>query len=80
MFSKDGTYLKESDLRAMAEGVIGPNNSKEIIVYCGVGGYASTWWYVLTQILGYRNVKLYDGSMEEWLQDPSAPVSAFKWH
>jgi thiosulfate/3-mercaptopyruvate sulfurtransferase len=80
MFSKDGTYISEKDLRAMAEGVIGSNKSKEIIVYCGVGGYASTWWFVLTQILGYRNVKLYDGSMEEWLQDSNAPVSKFTWH
>lgn len=79
MFSKDGTYVDEKVLRAMAEGVIGSNKSKEIIVYCGVGGYASTWWFVLTQILGYSNVKLYDGSMEEWIQDAGAPVSAFTW-
>jgi thiosulfate/3-mercaptopyruvate sulfurtransferase len=41
---------------------------KEIIVYCGVGGYASSWWYVLTQILNYKHVKLFDGSAQEWVQ------------
>jgi thiosulfate/3-mercaptopyruvate sulfurtransferase len=80
VFASDGTFRKEDELRAMAAGVIGTNRSKEVILYCGVGGYASTWWFVLTQILGYRNVKLYDGSIEEWLQDPSAPVSTYVWH
>jgi len=79
IFANDGTFRKEDELRAMATGVIGTNRSKEVILYCGVGGYASTWWFVLTQILGYRNVRLYDGSMEEWLQEPSAPVSTYGW-
>jgi thiosulfate/3-mercaptopyruvate sulfurtransferase len=80
IFTDDGTYIEEQELRAMAEGVLGTKKSKEIIVYCGVGGFASTWWFVLTQILGYQNVKLYDGSMEEWLKDPEAPVSTYTWH
>lgn len=39
---------------------------RETIVYCGVGGYASTLWFVLTQVLGYDNVKFFDGSAQEW--------------
>lgn len=39
---------------------------RETIVYCGVGGYASALWYVLTQVLGYDNVKFFDGSAQEW--------------
>lgn len=80
MFEGDGTFRKESDLAAMVSGVLGTNKSREVILYCGVGGYASAWWFVLTQILGYRNVKVYDGSMEEWLRDPSAPVTTYSWH
>lgn len=80
VFTKEGAFRKEDELRAMAAGVIGTNRSREVILYCGVGGYASTWWFVLTQILGYRNVKLYDGSMEEWLQDTAAPVNTYGWH
>jgi len=67
---KDGTYngtYKDADtLRAMASGVIGRDQTKEVIVYCGVGGYASSWWFVLTQVLGYENVKIYDGAAQEW--------------
>jgi thiosulfate/3-mercaptopyruvate sulfurtransferase len=39
---------------------------QNVIVYCGVGGYASSWWFVLTQVLGYENVKFFDGSAQEW--------------
>jgi len=80
VFASDGTFIKEEDLRAMASGVLGTSKSKEVIVYCAVGGYASTWWFLLTQVLGYQNVKLYDGSMEEWIKDPTAPVSTYAWH
>ena len=64
----------------MATGVLGSNTSKEVILYCGVGGYAATWWYLLTQLFGYRNVKVYDGSMEEWLKEPNDPVTTYSWH
>ena len=66
----DGTYTyKDSKtLRTMASGEIGDPGSQEIIVYCGVGGYASSWWFVFTQILGYQNVKIYDGAAQEWVK------------
>ncbi len=80
VFLENGVYRKEEELRAMVSGVIGVNKSRDVIVYCGVGGYASTWWFLLTQLFGYRKVRVYDGSMEEWLKDPSSPVSTFSWH
>ena len=62
------TYKNEDVLGAMASGVIGKHKANEMIVYCGVGGYASSWWFVLTQVLGYENVKIYDGSAQEWVR------------
>lgn len=67
----DGTYtFKDSKtLRMMAANAIGEPADpadQEIIVYCGVGGYASAWWFVFTQTLGYQNVKIYDGSAQAW--------------
>lgn len=73
----DGTFEDPEILGAMAAGVIGPNPHREIIVYCGVGGYASSWWFALTQILGYRNVKIYDGAAQEWVQTNA--VLPFRW-
>jgi thiosulfate/3-mercaptopyruvate sulfurtransferase len=79
-FATDGTFRNKEELSSMASGVLGSDNSKQIVVYCGVGGYASTWWFLLTQVLGYKNVKLYDGSFEEWSNDPKAPVQHYRWH
>jgi thiosulfate/3-mercaptopyruvate sulfurtransferase len=80
IFTSEGIFKSEEDLRAMASGVLGSNTSKEVILYCGVGGYSATWWYVLTQVFGYTNVRVYDGSMEEWLKAPNAPVTTYSWH
>ncbi|MGD9213141.1 MAG: rhodanese-like domain-containing protein [Desulfobacteraceae bacterium] len=60
------TYKGDDTLLTMARNIAGTPSNQEIIVYCGVGGYASSWWYVLTQILGYTNVKFYDGGIQEW--------------
>jgi thiosulfate/3-mercaptopyruvate sulfurtransferase len=68
------TYKDAETLEAMASGVLREpwgykgHKSQDIIVYCGVGGYASSWWFVLTQVLGYENVKLYDGAAQEWVK------------
>lgn len=61
------TYKSSSDLQALATAAVGSDENAEIIVYCGVGGYESSWWYVLTQVLGYNNVKLYDGAAQAWV-------------
>jgi thiosulfate/3-mercaptopyruvate sulfurtransferase len=61
-------YKDVETLSAMASGVIGRHKANEIIVYCGVGGYASSWWFVLTQVLGYDNIKIFDGSAQEWVR------------
>jgi thiosulfate/3-mercaptopyruvate sulfurtransferase len=77
----DGTYVyrDKETLRAMASSVIGKPKANEIIVYCGVGGYASSWWFVLTQVLGYDNVRIFDGSIQEWSRDPKAPMTKYGW-
>ncbi len=86
--NKDGTcvyytYKDTAILGEMASGSIRAdhgNRDQEIIVYCGLGGYGSSWWFVLTQILGYKNVKLYDGSIQEW--GPGFldyPMVAYQW-
>lgn len=78
MWKPDGTYQDSKMLKAMASGVIGKDKAKEIIVYCGVGGYASSWWFVLTQVLGYQNVKIYDGAAQEWVRYHD--MIAYQWN
>jgi thiosulfate/3-mercaptopyruvate sulfurtransferase len=69
MWSEDGTYKPVEVLEQMAAGVIGRDKDQEVVTYCGVGGYAAAWWFVLTQILGYTDVKIYDGAAEAWAKD-----------
>ena len=65
---KDGMYKNADVLEKMAAGVVGKDKSKEIIIYCGRGNNGSGWWFVLTQVLGYDNVKFYAASSQEWVR------------
>ncbi|TYQ14558.1 UNVERIFIED_CONTAM: thiosulfate/3-mercaptopyruvate sulfurtransferase [Acetivibrio alkalicellulosi] len=64
MWNDDGTYKSVNELREMVKSLAKKND--DIIVYCGVGGYGSVAWFVFTEVLGYKKVKFYDGSAEEW--------------
>ncbi len=79
VFTSEGLYKDCETLAAMARGVVGLPSYKKNIVYCGVGGFAATWWFLLSEVLGYPNTSLYDGSIQEWTLDPRAPVQKFTW-
>ncbi len=79
IFTKDGTYKSIQELEAIAQGVVGTDKNKEIITYCDTGRLSSGWWFVLTKILGYKNVKMYDGSTEDWAKDTTMPMSKYTW-
>lgn len=64
MWNEDGTYKSKDELKELVKGIADKND--QIIVYCGVGGYASAWWFILTEVFGYKHVKFYDGSAQEW--------------
>ena len=80
VWTEAGTYRSTKEIREMAAGVVGPDKSREIIIYCGVGGYSSTWCFLLRELLGYTNVKIYDGAAQEWTADPKAPMVRYSWH
>ena len=50
------------------------NSDNEIVTYCRIGERAAHSWFVLTQLLGYENVKNYDGSWTEWGSIVGAPI------
>lgn len=68
------TYKETVALKNMASGVVGGDLDREIILYCDTGKVASVWWFILSEVLGYKNVKVYDGSTEDWMKDDSNPV------
>lgn len=43
-----------------------PDKNQQIITYCNSGAMAAQYWFYMTEVLGYKNVKLYDGSWIEW--------------
>ena len=61
----DGTFKSPDELKKLYEAKdITPD--KEIITYCRIGERSSHTWFVLKYLLGYPNVKNYDGSWTEW--------------
>ena len=71
--NEDGTFKSAEDLRKLygGEGITG---EKPVIAYCRIGERSSHTWFVLTYLLGYKNVKNYDGSWTEWGNLVGAPV------
>ena len=72
-WAADGRFKAVEDLRSFYQAK-GFSPDKEIITYCAVGGRASQAWFVLTYLLGYPNVRVYDGSWIEWGLLPGVPV------
>jgi thiosulfate/3-mercaptopyruvate sulfurtransferase len=52
-----------------------------VVTYCNTGHWSATTWFVMSELLGREEVKLYPGSMVEWTIDPTRPVvsSRTKW-
>ena len=70
---QDGTFKSAEELRAIY-GDKEVNGDKETISYCRIGERSSHTWFVLTQLLGYNNVRNYDGSWTEWGSIVGAPI------
>ena len=69
----DSTFKKPEELRSLYEGKdIKPD--KDIIAYCRIGERSSLTWFVLKYLMGYPNVRNYDGSWTEWGNLVDAPI------
>ena len=58
-------FLKVSDSKNLFE-QMGIKTDKDSITYCNSGHLATGSWFVLSELMGNKNVKMYDGSMHEW--------------
>jgi thiosulfate/3-mercaptopyruvate sulfurtransferase len=70
----DGTFKSADELRAIYEQEKGLNASADTIAYCRIGERSSHTWFVLTHLLGYSNVRNYDGSWTEWGNLVNVPI------
>ena len=71
--NEDGTFKSADELSELYGGK-GIDGSKDTIAYCRIGERSSHTWFVLTQLLGYENVRNYDGSWTEWGSIVGAPI------
>lgn len=71
--NEDGTLKPIEELRNIYE-TKGITADKKIIPYCAVGARSAHTWFVLKYILGYPNVRNYDGSWNEWSRISHAPI------
>lgn len=70
---KDGSFKTQAELKALFD-KIGVKGDKPVIVYCNTGVRSSDQWFALSEILGYKNVKNYDGSMREYANRLDLPI------
>jgi len=63
--NEDGTFKSAEELTRLYEGH-SVTSDKPVITYCRIGERSSHTWFVLRYLLGYKNVKNYDGSWTEW--------------
>ncbi|AFY43384.1 sulfurtransferase [Nostoc sp. PCC 7107] len=63
--NEDGTFKSFTELKNLytSQGI---TPDKEIFPYCAIGGRSGYTWFVLKYLLGYPNVRNYDGSWNEW--------------
>lgn len=75
---KSNKLKSKTELASVAAQI--PDN-RPVVSYCNTGHWAATDWFVLHEVLGRSNVRLYDGSMVEWSADARRPIqsSRTKW-
>ena len=71
--NEDGTFKSVAELQQLY-GTAGITSDRPVIAYCRIGERSSHTWFVLKHLLGYRDVKNYDGSWTEWGNLVGAPV------
>ncbi len=70
---EDGTFKSVEELRQLYESK-GITPDKKVIAYCRIGERSSHTWFVLKYLLGYPDVRNYDGSWTEWGNLVGAPI------
>ncbi|HEY1293796.1 MAG TPA: sulfurtransferase [Chloroflexota bacterium] len=71
--NEDGTFKSPEELKTLYGGK-GVTPDKDVIAYCRIGERSSHSWFVLQELLGYKNVKNYDGSWTEYGSVVGVPI------
>ncbi|MFS8666021.1 MAG: hypothetical protein LOD84_10180, partial [Limnochordales bacterium] len=71
--NEDGTFKPAEELRRLYAAV-GVTPDKAVITYCRIGERSSHTWFVLKELLGFKDVRNYDGSWTEWGSMVGTPI------
>ncbi len=71
--NEDGTFRSHAELEELYGGA-GVTRDKDVIAYCRIAERSSHTWFVLKYLLGYPNVRNYDGSWTEWGNLVGVPI------
>ncbi|TFD14972.1 sulfurtransferase [Cryobacterium sp. TMT1-2-2] len=71
----DSTFRTRSELDGIYLGEAGLAAGDDVIAYCRIGERSSHTWFVLTHLLGFDNVRNYDGSWTEWGNAVAVPIA-----
>ena len=70
----DGTFRVRPELEAIYLDEIGLSPDDAVVTYCRIGERSSHTWFALTHLLGFTNVRNYDGSWTEWGNVVGVPI------
>ena len=71
---EDGTFRSRAELETLYLEEQGLAPADDVVAYCRIGERSSHTWFVLTYLLGFENVKNYDGSWTEWGNSVGLPI------
>ena len=71
----DGGFKTRAELDAVYRGGAGLKDDDRIVAYCRIGERSSHTWFVLQHLLGFENVRNYDGSWTEWGSAVRVPIA-----
>ncbi len=72
--NEDNTFKSRKELDAIYLGEAGLKSGDDVIAYCRIGERSSHTWFVLNYLLGFDNVRNYDGSWTEWGSAVRVPI------